>query len=74
MQPNPVDQALVITFISGGMDRVEIVALDGRVVTQQPIEPGQSMVEINLERQAPGAYMVRVLGPTVQWSEMIVKR
>jgi photosystem II stability/assembly factor-like uncharacterized protein len=74
VQPNPVDQVLAITFISGGIDRVEIVALDGRVVTQQPIEPGQSMVEINLERQAPGAYMVRALGPTVQWSEMIVKR
>jgi photosystem II stability/assembly factor-like uncharacterized protein len=74
VQPNPVDQVLTVTFISGGIDRLEIVALDGRVVTQQPIEPGQKMVEINLERQAPGAYMVRVLGPTVQWSEMIVKR
>jgi hypothetical protein len=44
------------------------------MVTLQAIEPGQKMVEISMERQAPGAYMVRVLGPTVQWSEMIVKR
>ncbi|MEO6723210.1 MAG: T9SS type A sorting domain-containing protein [Ferruginibacter sp.] len=74
MYPNPVQNTLYIQTPRGaGLTHVEVIDVEGKILLSKKVEPSQSVITVQLNRLAPGSYLVRTTGSdnTINVKEII---